>query len=354
MKILLVEFDITIMGGVNRVIANLANALLEKSFHVDILSIYKENTQIPFCINENIGLKFFYENGAKKIKTKNIFQNLYKKSIEKRIRDYRIKKIANDYDIVIFNNYFLYNSFFKNKKTKYIKILHGQFENYTDRDLNRNKFFDTIVLLSSKQLNEFQKYFKNIKIIPNFVNIPLKIADCNQKIVLSIGRLSEEKGFLRLVDIWEIAQKKMNDKNWKLHIIGEGELKKELESKIKDKNLEDSIKILPFTQNINKHYLNASIYIMCSYSEGMPMVLLESSSFGLPNIAFDVKTGPSDIIENNKSGFLVKDGDLHEFADKLIFLMGNDNARKEMGKYARVLIDKKFSKEVVIKKWFNL
>ncbi|EAL5650283.1 glycosyltransferase family 4 protein, partial [Campylobacter lari] len=51
MKILLVEFDITIMGGgVNRVIANLANAFLEKSFHVDILSIYKENTRIPFCI----------------------------------------------------------------------------------------------------------------------------------------------------------------------------------------------------------------------------------------------------------------------------------------------------------------
>ncbi|ECK2794351.1 glycosyltransferase family 4 protein, partial [Campylobacter lari] len=91
MKILLVEFDITIMGGVNRVIANLANAFLEKSFHVDILSIYKENTRIPFCINENIGLNFFYENGVKKIKTKNIFKNLYKKSIEKRIRDYRIK-----------------------------------------------------------------------------------------------------------------------------------------------------------------------------------------------------------------------------------------------------------------------
>ncbi|EFN2928216.1 glycosyltransferase family 4 protein, partial [Campylobacter lari] len=184
-------------------------------------------------------------------------------------------------------------------------------------------------MLSNKQLNEFQKYFKNIKIIPNFVNMPLKVADCNQKIVLSIGRLSKEKGFLRLVDIWEIVQKKMNDKDWKLYVIGEGDLKKELETKIKDKNLENSIKFLPFTQNINKHYLNASIYAMCSYSEGMPMVLLESSSFGLPNVAFDVKTGPSDIIENNKSGFLVKDGDLYEFADKLVFLMENDNTRKE-------------------------
>ncbi|MBF7066805.1 glycosyltransferase family 4 protein, partial [Campylobacter volucris] len=106
MKVLLVEFDITIMGGVSRVVANLANAFFEHSIQVDILSIYRENYQIPFYLNENIGLNFFYENGATKIKTKNIFQILYKKSIEKRIRDYHIKKIANGYDIVIFNNYF--------------------------------------------------------------------------------------------------------------------------------------------------------------------------------------------------------------------------------------------------------
>ncbi|MBT0830565.1 glycosyltransferase, partial [Campylobacter lari] len=217
-----------------------------------------------------------------------------------------------------------------------------------------NKVFNTIVLLSNRQLNEFQKYFKSIKIIPNFVNMPLKVADCSQKIVLSIGRLSEEKGFFRLVDIWEIVQKKMNDKDWKLYIVGEGDLKKELETKIKDKNLEESIKILPFTQNIDKHYLNASIYSICSYSEGFGMTLAESASFGLPSIAFDVKVGPSDIIENNKSGFLVKDGDLYEFADKLVFLMENDNIRKEMGRNARGFIDKKFSKEVVINRWLSL
>ncbi|MBF7067371.1 glycosyltransferase, partial [Campylobacter volucris] len=187
----------------------------------------------------------------------------------------------------------------------------------------------------------------------NFVNISSNITDYDRKIVLSIGRLSEEKGFLRLIDIWEIIQKN-NNKGWKLHIVGEGELKGQLEKKIKNKKLQDSVTILSFTQNIDEQYLNASIYVMCSYSEGMPMVLLESASFGLPSIAFDVKTGPSDIIENGKSGFLIEDNNLHDFANKLQFLIENDNSRKEMGRCAKNFIDKKFSKDVIIKEWLDL
>lgn len=109
--------------------------------------------------------------------------------------------------------------------------------------------------------------------------------------------------------------------------------------------------IKPFVKEIEKEYLSASIYAMASYFEGLPMSLLEASSFALPCIAFDVNSGPSDIIEDGKSGFLIKDGDLKEFALKLQLLMNDLNLRKSMGQKAKELVELKFSKEVVFKKW---
>ena len=100
-------------------------------------------------------------------------------------------------------------------------------------------------------------------------------------------------------------------------------LRKSWSKKIKQKNLQDSVILKPFSKEIEKEYLRASIYAMSSYAEGLPMVLVESASFGIPSVAFDINTGPSDIIENGVSGFLVTDGDLGEYARALEKLMGN-------------------------------
>ena len=97
--------------------------------------------------------------------------------------------------------------------------------------------------------------------------------------------------------------------------------------------------------------MQASIYVMTSHFEGLPMVLVESASFGLPQISFDINTGPSDIIENEKSGFLIPDGDLEGYAEKLKTLMQNQNLRESMGKRAKEIAQEKFSKEVILLKW---
>ena len=148
-----------------------------------------------------------------------------------------------------------------------------------------------------------------------------------------------------------------NDDNltqWKLIIVGDGILKKELESKIKALNLQDSIILKPFTKDIEREYLNASIYAMSSHWEGFGMVLAEASSYGLPCIAFDIKTGPSDIIADEKSGFLVADNDLQGYADKLMLLMRDENLRFNFGTKAKRVVSEKFSKEVVMKEWEKL
>ena len=144
------------------------------------------------------------------------------------------------------------------------------------------------------------------------------------------------------------------DKDWKLIIVGDGILKSEIESKIKSLNLQDSVILKPFTKDIEREYLGASIYAMSSHFEGFPMVLVEACSYGLPCIAFDIATGPSDIIEHNKSGYLVSDNDLEGYAKHLITLMSDENLRTKFGAEAKKLVGERFSKEVVIQKWQEL
>ena len=84
------------------------------------------------------------------------------------------------------------------------------------------------------------------------------------------------------------------------------------------------------------------------------MVLVEACSYGLPCIAFDIATGPSDIIAHNKSGYLVSDNDLEGYAKHLIALMSDENLRMRFGTEAKKLVGERFSKEVVMKKWENL
>ncbi|HFP7709165.1 TPA: glycosyltransferase, partial [Campylobacter jejuni] len=220
----------------------------------------------------------------------------------------------------------------------------------------RNDYFDNLVILSNKQINEWKKYHKNINVIPNFIPfISEKTSDYKQKNILSIGRMTsnDEKGFLRLIEIWKMVQKDKKYQNWTLTIVGEGELKNTIKEKIKENKLKNII-LKPFTKEIEKEYLNASIYVMTSKWEGFGMVLIESANYQFPSIAFDINTGPSDIIENEKSGFLINDGDLDGFANKLYVLMDDENLRKTMGGVPKDIVETKFSKEVIIQKWEKL
>ncbi|WP_139453551.1 glycosyltransferase family 4 protein [Campylobacter armoricus] len=371
MKILIMDIDITLKGGVARVVSNLANAL-SNTHQVDILSVYKKN-ELFFEIDKEINI-YFLNDKEQKYTSKDIYRKykynvllylLFKlkfkyKYFYERMQIYfqnkKIKQFSLKYDVVINNNYFLFNQ--KNfEKVKTIQIMHGNFIYYSKDLLKNLKYFNTLVILSNKQINEWKKYHKNIQVIPNFIpSILKKSNDYKQKNVLSIGRfeLNDEKGFLRLIEIWNLVQKNKKYQGWTLTIVGEGDLKNTIEEKIKENNLENSIILKPFTKEIEKEYLNASVYVMCSHYEGFPMVLIEASSYALPIISFDINTGPSELIENEKSGFLINDGNLKEFAKKLCILMDDESLRKTMGGGAKDIVKVKFSKEVIIKKWAKL
>ncbi|MFY4690296.1 glycosyltransferase family 4 protein [Campylobacter jejuni] len=341
--------DITESGGGERVCVNLANAF-SKKYEVEIFSFYRSFEQPAYELDEKVKITYLSTFNLKNARgIKKIFLKIFCRYFLSLKMIFYFRQ-RNKEIIVANDGYFL--PFFKNKTLKYFRIWHIKAPKRKKRIFD---YFDAIIILSSKELEKWNKWHKNIQVIPNFLPfISSKKSDLSQKVVLSIGRFTQEKGFFRLIDIWEMIQKNEKFREWQLHIVGDGVLKEELLYKIKLKKLEHSIILLPFNKNIEAEYLKASIYAMTSYSEGFGMVLIESANYSIPSVAFDINTGPSDIIDNKKSGFLIQDGNLHDFTDKLCLLMDDKGLREQMGQAAKENICNKFSKEKVMQKWKDL
>lgn len=365
-RILITLKDITEAGGGERVGVNLANAFAQDlGQKVQIVSFFRSQEKPCYALDSTLTCTYLCN---AKAKSKNPLITLLNKTLFRLIFSYRVHKLAQKSDIILANDGWFVplfkdkTRFFKNlqnpHKPLYIRLWHL---NAPKKMRKKLALFDTLVVLSTKELDIWQRYHSFVRVIPNFLpQIPSLSTTYSQKAVLSVGRMDEgdQKGFFRLLDIWQIlAQNKKFEcefQKWRLIIVGDGVLKKELESKIKALNLQESVILKPFTKQIEKEYLNASIYAMSSHFEGFGMVLAEASSYGLPCVAFDVKTGPSDIIENEKSGFLVADNDLQGYADKLMLLMRDENLRQNFGSKAKQLVSEKFSREVVMKEWQGL
>lgn len=212
--------------------------------------------------------------------------------------------------------------------------------------------FDKVVVLTSQDLVSFKSKRKNVIKINNFTSInPIKIGELNNKKAISVGKLTSQKGFDMLIDIWEIVSKFYPD--WVLEIFGEGEWEYLLRNKIEEKGLTDQIKLNGLTSNVESEFHSSSIYIMSSRFEGLPIVLIEAMSCGLPVISFDCESGPREIIEHGSSGFLVDNYDIHAMAEKIIFLIENPNIRKSMGKNS-INRAKYFSKNFILNQWEEL
>lgn len=172
----------------------------------------------------------------------------------------------------------------------------------------------------------------------------------NQKKVIAVGRLGEEKGFDMLLYIWSKIEEYHND--WVLEIYGSGAEEEKL------KNLIVTLKIKRAflrgqTKDVEGKMEDASIYVLTSRHEGFVLVLLEAVAMSLPIVSFDCPQGPSEIITDGVNGFLIEPGNLEAFAEKLSLLMNDKDKRNQFGK-ASFEVSKKFKKKMIFPKWVEL
>ena len=175
--------------------------------------------------------------------------------------------------------------------------------------------------------------------------------DINAKTILSVGHLLPNKGYLRVV---EMAKKILPQRpDWSWLICGEGPQRQELEQAIAEAGLQNRILLPGLQKDMAQCYRSAAMLVLTSDMEGLPMTLLEGKSWGLPLVAFDIMTGPSDIIDNEKNGYLIQPFDVDAMAEKIGDLMDDAALRQRLSDHAPDAMEK-FSGARILAQWEEL
>ena len=209
---------------------------------------------------------------------------------------------------------------------------------------------DIIVTLTQGDADNWNT--KNVVVIPNIVD--LKNTDYSQhteKTAIFAGRFTYQKGLDRMLEAWKIVVSKRND--WILKLVGEGEQKEYLRQQCQKLGITDNVIFAPATKNIEKEYINSSLFLFTSRYEGFGLVLVEAMQCGVTCVSFDCPYGPSDIIDNGVNGYLIENGNVEEFAKATLKFIENDELRKKMGK-AAIEKSKQYLPENIMPKWIEL
>ena len=210
-------------------------------------------------------------------------------------------------------NYFK-NYIFKKilKKANSIIVNSKEFKKEIDKKFNLN----TKLIYNPLNINEIKKISK-VKFNFNFFKSKKELK------IINISRFTDQKDHLTLLKSFALIKKKIRSK---LLLIGYGKNKNIIENFIKFNKLDKNVKIIGFQNNPYKFLKLADLFILTSRYEGLPNVLLEALTLKKFIISTNCPTGPNEILENGKFGFLTKISDYNMIYKKAIFF--NKNKKK--------------------------
>lgn len=372
-KILFVVEDITFSGGLENVILKLSDYFVENDFfEVEILSLKNKNGQF-YNINEKITLQslkipHFHSGDYKFCKIKK-----YTRDNKGDFVDFFSTNVI--YDYIIATTYPI-ASLLNAVETSSIKIVweHTHYYGYCDpvehyaglkgkvrKIYNRfithpgraklyNKLQSVIVLTAIDKAN-WQEKHHNVMVINNPLTLPVITKSLNtpKKRFITIGRLTQQKGYSYLIDAFNLSLKSGLCDKYQLFIVGDGPLKSELQDKVVQLGLEKHVFLLGLRKDVATLLDESEVYISTSIYEGFGLTLVEAQSRGLPIIAFDCLAGPREIIKND-AGILVENRNIKELARNINGLVKNKRTIKEMSLSA-LNNSKRFDINVIAHQW---
>ena len=353
-KILFVCRRLNIAGGKERVLVNTAS-FLAASFKVGILQLTQADSFYPV----GAGVDMFH------IEASNAFG---KRSIAAKLKGFVqdikiLRRFMQDHpaDMVISVDYFVswmlvLGTFFSKRPYMLTGWEHIGYNNPWVQGLGRKlknyilKQLDHLVVLTQHDADIYNKMGIPVTTIPNAKSFESIVkSNLEQKRILTIGRLSPQKGIDYLLDLIVLLKDSLHE--WRFVLVAQDDLFSvdELKKWIAEKQIGHLIDLYPPTSKIVDYYLQSSMYLMTSRNEGLPMVLIEAMECGLPCVSFDCETGPADIIQDGVNGKLVPTFDLERMAESVL-LLTDDVTRKMMGVNAAASVEK-FSLEKISKQW---
>ncbi len=353
-KICLVDFDMSVRGGVEQVTTVLSTALADY-YEVHVISLCMKR-DLEYQLDERV--RFTCLLGE-----------------EKRLREMRreaVPKLAsyfrdNQIDTAILQgNYagFIASGTRFHTKAKLIFCDHGALMNQWDRkDIVvirwlASKLCHKTVTLTEQSCLDYRRKFhlrtSRVSHIYNWLETDVPHSehyDVHSKRVVSAGRFSPEKGFDQLIHAFAPVAEKHPD--WQMDIFGDGEMMDEVKHLIAHYNLESSVNLMGMQEDLSDRYKDYAMYVLPSHREGLPLVLLEAKVNRLPIVSFDVLTGPREIIGDGIDGILVPPENTKALGEAMCRLIEDENLRQRMSERSQENLDK-FSKKKILNQWREL
>lgn len=366
MRILYVNDSIAIWGGLERIVVEKANLLSLMNYDVNLVTLNQGNHPLPYPLNPlvkyfDLNIQFhkqYLYHGLRRLLMLFKLNRVYKERMDSIIQKINpdiiicvrpellstIAKVKGNIPLIFeshasrYAQKFLGSGFYSQLKSSYY---------------NRNaKHPQVVVSLTEGDSKDWCSINPSVCVIPNVVN--LNKTGCyssNQsKSVLFVGRFSRQKDVSVLLRIWSLVYQRHPD--WQLQFYGAYGEEQDALLPLIHQNKENIVYHEP-TENIFNIYCASSILLLTSRFEPFGLVIPEAMSCGLPVVAFDCPYGPAAIITNEKDGFLVKNRDVNEFADKVCMLIENSEMRRNMG-LAGIQSSKKFDATKIMPLWDNL
>ena len=360
-------------GGVERVLTLKANYFAEQLGY-DITIILTEGRNLPLfyplsdkvkVVNLDLGFEELWHCSF----LKKVYLYLKKqRQFKQKLRD-ELMRIRPDITVSLLRREINFITGIKDgsKKIGELHINRANYRNFDARESNFikslfSKFWmrnlvgelqqlDKLVVLTDKDKASWVE-LSNVVAIPDPLSFqPSSRSELGNKRVIAVGRYSYEKGYDMLLSAWKkVAQE---CPGWRLDIFGDGD-KSSLEHLIESLNIDrNTCALHGRTADIEKEYVDSSLFVCSSRFEGFGMVIVEAMACGLPVVSFDCPWGPGSIISDGRDGVLVENANVDALADKIIQVL---SAKDYMHELAQNAVDKskKYRLESIALKWKSL
>ena len=365
MKFLFVLSSIASFGGVQKVMVEKANWLSTRGHDVMIMTYEQGGNPLAFEILPSVKIKDidcrFYT-----LYKLNLFKRIIKKAEIRRQFKVRFHQLVDEFrpDAIVAptnTGNFMKAIISAREKTNIIIESHSAYQYDMMGGTIKKKInallllpvishCDLLIALTKGDASFWKRHVKNVKVVPNPSSFYLDDINHDEKIlgrIICPARLHPHKRLDRLIIAFSLIAKA--HPLWYIDIYGDGYLKGQLLYLIKKLELTNRIHILPPTKNIIAEYSRSQMFVLSSDCEGFGLVIIEAMACGIPVVATDCPYGPSEIIDNGKTGLLAK-MNVRDLAEKMDWMMANNEERMKIGERAHQYAER-FKEENVMLEW---
>lgn len=365
MRLLYVNDALAIWGGLERLLADQMNMLVEMfGYEVHLATVNQGDHPLPYPLHPSIthtdlGIGLHHKYRYKGLKRLWIMAELEFKYI-RRLRKL-VKKVKPD--IIVLMRFEHWEVYFCTQGTPLVVESHSMcrgnlFGPSTWQQLSwvtMSKYLAkrarVVVTLTKGDASDWTRYTPHVCIIPNVVHLNMSgtYSDQKSKSVIFAGRISPQKDVFSLLRIWKLVHDRHPD--WVLNVYGEGEQEEEFRKEVETMNV--NIDLHSPTDAIMEKFRESSMLVLTSEFEPFGLVMPEAMSCGLPVVSFDCPFGPESIVTDGVDGFLVRNRSVSDFADRICQLIEDEPLRIRMGK-AAVLSAQRYAAEKIMPQWNDL